>query len=96
MKTRRHPGWTLLVAYGALCAAALAYIAWAALAGGGQIELAGLLIVVLGLPWSIVLTFAVMAMGSSSPWLLGIGFGISCIANGWLLYRLGHRFASGR
>ena len=57
----------------------------------GQFELAGIVIVALGLPWSIILTIAVLALKSSSAWLLAIAYVFSCILNGWLLYKLGNR-----
>lgn len=59
----------------------------------GQFELAGIVIVVLGLPWSLLLTLAVLGLNSSSAWLLAIAYTVSCIVNGWLLYKLGVRLS---
>jgi ABC-type maltose transport system permease subunit len=48
-------------------------------------ELAGLLFVALGLPWSIAVTGLVLSTGSSSAWGLAIGYVASCVLNAWLI-----------
>jgi len=82
--------------YTLLCLLALGYIAWRALVTPGQFELAGIAIFALGLPWSLIFAFAVLAIHSSSAWLLAIACLGSCVLNGWLLYRLGQRISSHR
>jgi hypothetical protein len=79
-----HP---VVIGYALLCLAALAYILISSSVTGGKMELGGVLIVILGLPWSIILVFGVIALGSSSAWLLAIVFLVSCVINGTLLYR---------
>lgn len=84
-------GFTLAAAYAAACLLAVAYVLSGSALGAGEAELAGLLILILGLPWSILFTFAVLALGSSSAWLLAAAYALSCLLNGWLLYKLGAR-----
>lgn len=84
-------GFTLAAAYAAACLLAVAYVVFGSTFGAGGAELAGLLILILGLPWSLIFTFAVLWVGSSSAWLLAAGYVLGCLLNGWLLYRLGAR-----
>jgi tryptophan-rich sensory protein len=79
----------LVIAYVLLCAAAIAYIIWSGVFAQGRIELAGIAIVLLGLPWSLIVTFAVLLVHSSSAWLLAIGYILSCVLNGYFLYKFG-------
>lgn len=83
-------GLIFAVLYAATCASALAYILLA-----GE-ELAGVLILILGLPWTLVFTFAILAIGSSSAWLISGSFIVSCLLNCWLMYHLGIRFGRRR
>lgn len=83
-------GRRLALGYGILCLLAVAFVAWNALVRPGQMELAGVLFVALGLPWSLLATFAVLGIGSSSPWLLSLAFLASCVLNAWLLSRFGN------
>jgi fatty acid desaturase len=89
-------GFTLAAAYAAACLLAVAYVVFGFALGAGGGELAGLLILILGLPWSILCTFVVLALGSSSAWLLATAYALSCVLNGWLLYKLGARLGRGR
>lgn len=54
---------------------------------GGQIELAGILIFALGLPWSLLSTFLFTLSGVSSAWLFAITFIVSCAINALILYK---------
>lgn len=87
MDSRGSSRSPLGVIYLTLCILALGIVVWAALFGHGRFELAGLIFVVLGLPWSLLVTFLVLAAKSSSAWLLAIGYLASCIVNAWLLFR---------
>ncbi len=51
----------------------------------GRFELAGILIVLLSLPWSLVLVGVIMALHSSSAWLIALACLAGCAANWWLL-----------
>ena len=51
----------------------------------GRFELAGILIVLLSLPWSLVLVGAIMAVHSSSAWLIALACLLGCAVNWWLL-----------
>jgi hypothetical protein len=82
-------GFIFAGAYGFLCLLALAYIGWQSVYRPGEVELAGIFVFVLGLPWSLILTFVVLSFKSSFAWLLTIGYLFSCILNAWLLYKLG-------
>jgi hypothetical protein len=84
-------GFTLAAAYALACLLAVAYAVLGGMLGAGGAELSGLLVVILGLPWSLIFTFAVLWLGSSSAWLLAASYALSCLLNGWLLYKLGAR-----
>jgi FtsH-binding integral membrane protein len=89
MRRPHSLGFTLAATYTGLFLLAVAYIVWRSVFTPGQFELAGVFIFLLGLPWSLILTFIVLALKSSSAWLLAIGYIFSCILNALLLYKLG-------
>jgi hypothetical protein len=52
-------------------------------------ELAGILLVLLGLPWSLIAAAAVIAaQGTSAVLFTAVIIG-GCVLNTWLLYRIG-------
>ena len=94
---KKHPMAVRLVAgYALLCVISVGYIIWSSVLAQGRIELAGIAIVLLGLPWSLIVTFAVLALHSSSAWLLAIGYVLSCFVNGYFLYKFGISLSSRR
>ena len=78
--------------YVSVCVAATAWLVFRA---SGQ-ELAGVVILILGLPWSLLVTMLAVMMGLSSAWVYGIGFFASCGINAWLLKWVGDRIANRR
>jgi hypothetical protein len=88
MNLRPLRRYAVVIGYASLCLAALAYIPISSSLTGGKMELAGVFIGLLGLPWNLVLVFGIMALGSSSAWLLGGALLVSCFMNGTLLYWL--------
>lgn len=97
-------GFKFAAAYSLLCLLAVAYIVWCILLMPGKFELAGLVILALGLPWSLIFAVALSSLdrslpwlpANSSAWLAAIGLVLSCIMNGWLLYRIGNKLPWGR
>lgn len=83
----------LASAYAVLLALAVACMAAMMLLMPGRFELAGILIVLLGLPWTLVFVGLVMAFHSSSAWLIVLACVAGCAANGWLLHRFDNRRA---
>jgi hypothetical protein len=55
----------------------------------GTSELSALPVVVLGLPWTAVLPVLMLAVSSSSAWIVLVAVPASCALNAWLLYRRG-------
>jgi hypothetical protein len=79
--------------YGAACLIAVAYVLWKIVFTPGESELAAVIIVALGLPWSMIFAFAMLALGSSSAWGLALACIFSCIFNAWLLHKIGSKFS---
>ena len=89
MKKSRFWAYTFLFVYLALCLLSAGLVVWSNLFGGGKMELAGIGIFILGLPWSLIGTFVVSGMHSSSAWLMAIMILLSCALNGWLVFKVG-------
>lgn len=83
-------GMVLAGGYMAICIAATA---WLVFRGSGQ-ELAGVGILILGLPWSLIVTLLAVLSGLSSAWVYAIGFLVSCGINAWLFKTIGDRIAN--
>src|SRR5262249_44411472 len=93
--TMRHSlGFIFAAAYLALCLLAVAYAVRMIVLSPGKFELAGIVILALGLPWSLIFAVTASALNISSAWLLAIGLIASCIVNVWLLYKLGAKLQS--
>ena len=76
--------------YAVLCVLAAIYVATRFIFAPGRSELAAVVFVLLGLPWTLAVPF-LMRLGGSSAWLAIIGIAASCVLNFWLLWRLGSR-----
>lgn len=85
--------FSVTAVYVALCLAAVAYIVWVSVFMPGRFELAGIMVVLLGAPWSVLFGLLIAALGGSNAWLLAGECIFSCVLNGWLLHRLASRFS---
>lgn len=85
--------FAITAVYVALCLAAVGYIVWASVVMPGRFELAGVMVVLLGAPWSVLFGLLIAALGSSNAWLLAGEIILSCVLNAWLLHRLASRFS---
>lgn len=70
-----------------LCAASLAFIPISSAVTGGQMELAGILFALLGLPWSLIFIIAAVFINVSSAWIFAAGLILSCAINAVLIYK---------
>lgn len=77
----------LSIGHAVLCFSAVVFV----LSSSPGAELSGVGIFLLGLPWTLVFTGIILAVGSSSAWLFALAFGASCLFNTWLLFRLARR-----
>jgi hypothetical protein len=87
MKFKFINNYKLTSIYIVLCLLALLYIPVSSMLSGGKIELAGILVFTLGLPWSLLSVLAFTMSGVSSAWAFAIGFIVSCIINIMILYK---------
>jgi hypothetical protein len=84
MPSPSHLGAKLAAAYIALCLAAGGYVLWSP----GAMELSGVLLVILGFPWSLLGVMAVVAAQGTSAVLFVAAVVVGCAINAWLLYRI--------
>ncbi len=89
-----YKSWSLIpvTIYTLLCISAVAYTLLANIVSDGGAELAGLSIFVVGLPWSLLFGFIVIAIGGSSAWLFVIILVLSCMINGTILFKAGAKW----
>jgi hypothetical protein len=87
MAAPSHLGAKLAAGYTALCLAAGAYAFWSP----GAMELSGVLLVLLGFPWSLMGVMAVVAAQGTSAVLFAGVVVVGCAINAWLLSRIGRR-----
>jgi uncharacterized SAM-binding protein YcdF (DUF218 family) len=85
MSAPSNLGVKFAATYLVLCLLAGAYVLWSP----GAMELSGVLLVILALPWSLIGTAAIVSGGGSSAWLFAAAVGLGFLVNAWLLYRLG-------
>jgi hypothetical protein len=85
--SRRPLGHLLAWWYAAALAVAAIYVATQFVRAPGTSELAGMVFVVLGLPWTIAVPF-LMGLGPSA-WMALLGVAAGCALNFWLLRRVG-------
>ncbi len=93
MRRNRSPGLLLAGAYTILCFLAISYIVVSSTITHGQFELAGMFILILGLPWSIIFAITLASFHMSSAWIAAGAMLLSCIMNGYLLYKIGSRLS---
>ena len=86
------PGPLLARIYGVICLVAIAYAGYRFIFAPANSELAGVPLVVLGLPWTLVMTpIALMVGGPASAFIIAGGVIGGCALNVWLLNRIGAR-----
>jgi hypothetical protein len=94
MEKSRCLGWILVACYTTLCLIPVGLVAWGHLFRPGKFELAGVWLVVLGAPWTLVVAVAAAWTHVSSAWLLGSAIVAGCTINARLWYLLGKKLAT--